>query len=353
MLTLMHRAVAVIGAGPAGIMLTKMLLNRGIDIILIENRNEKYLRRLNRGGYLNQANYDLLLHEADSEYWSEKAIAIKKKIIVTDGQKDIVPIHDHSDESAWILDQTNICNQLLDELKNDKCPILWEAKAQRYLGLDQDKVKIIYTQNGQLHDMTCDYVVGCDGYRGISRRSIPQAVRNETKEELPLAWLEWRSEIEYPISNPILAIHNTGFAMMIRDSQGGSRYYLEIERGLEVNDLPNEQSLWESLEKRLDTSLDKGVMQNKIIDYMRCFYTDMMQYGRLFIAGDAAHQVPRLGSEGINMALADAARLAKAFELFYEKQDSSQLENYTKDSLRENLPVINRINVLNKRYHQV
>ncbi len=347
----MHKKVAVIGAGPAGILLTRMLRNRDIDVILFENRNEKYLRRLDRGGYLNQSTFDLLTKESNGEILAQKAIPIKSKIVIEQEEKAI-PIFENNEEGAWILDQGFIINTLLDELKEEECPILWEAKAQRYEGIESDKVKIIYTQDGQLHDLTCDYVIGCDGYRGISRRSIPQPLRNEHLEELPLAWVEWRTDAKLSNPTPKMGMHEDGFAMMIGDCKHGTRYYLEIKRGTEVDDLPSEEELWEMVETRLDIKIERQAMQGKIIDYMRLFYSEMMQHGRLFIAGDAAHQVPRLGSGGLNMAFQDASRMAIALEQHYNNNNSEYLSNYTQDSLDENISLIHQINEMNKKYHQ-
>ncbi len=349
----MHKQIVIIGAGPSGLLLARMLSNRGMDCLILENRNEAFLSKLNRGGFLEGKIVSTLLKEKASQRLAAKGIPLTQINFQINGEH--IPLSlkaNSSKKQAVIYDQKNLVFDLIESLKVDDIPIIFEAKGQRYEGLESDKVKIVYTLDGQLHDITCDYVVGCDGFRGISRRSIPRAQRTEAKEELDFAWLEWIVEGEPESKVPIIAFQKDGFAMQTINVNNQTRYYFQIERGTEVDDLPPQEEIWDELEKRLGVKTSRGEMFNKKLDYMRFFFSNLMQHGRLFIAGDAAHQVPRLGSKGINMALADAINLAEAFDAFYNLNEKIFLDSYSSLCLGENLIKLEYTVYLNQIFHK-
>lgn len=347
----MHKSIVIIGAGPSGLLLAQMLSNRGIDCIILENRNEPFLRKQDRGGWLEHSLVETLKAEIFPNNLENQGIPIKQIDFKIENTTYSIAFAKEKNQSI-IYDQKNLVADLLQGLKENEIPIIFEAKAQRYEGLENEKIRIVYTLDGQIYEMTCDYVIGCDGFRGISRRSIPRDLRKEYKEELPLAWLEWIVDGNALSKHPVIAYHKHGFAMQSRNANGQTRYYLQVERGMEMDDLPPTDEIWNEIESRLGTKVKRGKMLNLKLDYMRSFYTNLMQHGRLFIAGDAAHQVPRLGSKGINMALKDAARLAQAFNGFYKKKDPGLLKKYTKQSLEINLKTIDYTNQLNRLFHK-
>ncbi len=347
-----HHQVVIIGAGPAGLLLARMLANQNIDCVILENRNESFLRKNNRGGLLEHEIIQLLQKEIPTNQILEKSKVINQIRFQIDGEKIVLPLDQSAEKQAIIYDQKNIVADLLESLKADRMPIIWEAKGQRYEGLTEDKVKIIYTLNGQIHSMTGDYVVGCDGFRGISRRSIPNKLRQEIKEELPYAWLEWLVEKTPSEAAPIIAFHPNGFAMQMPNANGQTRFYMQVKRGTEMDDLPSMEEIWDDMENRLAIAINRGSMENLKLDYMRFFRTDKLQYGRLFIAGDAAHQVPRFGSKGMNMAFGDAAKLAKGFIEFYKNNNPVLIENYSQNCIQANSPKMEKTRRFNQLFHK-
>ncbi|MCB0647779.1 MAG: FAD-dependent monooxygenase [Saprospiraceae bacterium] len=341
--------VAIIGAGPSGLLLARMLLNRGISCLLFENRNEKYLRRLRRGGYLSDAVLSMVKNEMKSPRLDAFVLRVDSMDVVSEEGKKSYPTSEISTFYANILDQHILANALLDDVQSDDCPILFEAKAQRYEGLEADEIKIVFSQHGKLSHVYCSYVVGSDGYNGISRRCIPPESRNEYLEELPLAWLEWTTE--EACKGSLIHKGSDHFAMCTATSEGGSRYYLQVKRGWEIDDLPEENELWEMVESRLRTSFQHLPMLDKRLDYMRVFYTHAMQFGRLYIAGDAAHQVPRFGSASLNLGLMDVERLARAFETYYKFGSKEELDEYSALSTQFNKETILDYAQLNAHFH--
>lgn len=348
-----HHQVVIIGAGPAGLLLARMLANQQIDCVILENRNEAFLKHNNRGGFLEQEVAQLLQRENINNQIQEKGKAIHEIHFHLNGEKLKLSLEEETAQKAPIIyDQKNVVMDLMESLKADNVPIIFEAKGQRYEGLTADIVKIVYTLDGQLYSLTADYVAGCDGFRGISRRSIPKKIRQEVQEELPYAWLEWLVNKRPTISSPIIAFHPNGFAMQTSNANRQTRFYMQVERGTEMDDLPPVEEIWTDLETRLGTTVNLGAMEHQKLDYMRYHTCEPMQHGRLFIAGDAAHQAPRLGSKGINLALKDAAKLAIGFIEFYKNSHSTLLDNYSQSCFKENSPVIEMAKHFNQLFHK-
>lgn len=344
-----HHQVVIIGAGPAGLLLARLLVNQNIDCVILENRNEAFLRKNNRGGFLEQEVAQLLQRENSNCSIQEKGKVINQIHFHYDDKIINLPI---IEKSPIIYDQKNVVADLLDSLKADAIPIIFEAKGQRYEGLTDDKIKIVYTLNGQLYSMTANYVAGCDGFRGISRRSIPKKLRQEIQQELPYAWLEWTVD-KAPVSEaPIIAFHKNGFAMQTPSTNRQTRFYLQVKRGTEMDDLPSANEIWTDVETRLGTPVNRGELLERKLDYMRFYSTLAMQYGRLFIAGDAAHQVPRFGSKGINLALRDADKLAKGFIELYKNNTATFLDNYSSRCVEENSPIMRSAKKFNQVFHK-
>ena len=346
----MQTQVAIIGAGPAGLLLGHLLQQAGIDTIILENRNETYLRANWRGGMIEPAIAQLLIDNRVGEQLQKKGIKVSGIHFHYNGQKQKIAFED---KKPIIYNQHDLIGDLIDIRKILQQPIIFEGKGQRYEGLDTPNPRVHYTLDAALYQLDCEFVIGCDGFRGISRRVIPASTRKEVQEELPYAWLDWLVDASATIKAPIYGYHSDGFALQLPTSDGKTRLHLQIERGTEKDDLPSETELWQQLETRLNTKLNRGKVIQQKLDYMRHFHTQNWQYGRLFIAGDAAHVVERTGSKGLNMAFADAIYLAKALSDFYKKGDKVGLDNYTNRALTRTLEVKVFTNWFTKLVHTI
>ena len=336
----MKTQVAIIGAGPAGLLIGHLLGQQGIETVILENRNERFLRANWRGGLLEPAIAQFLMANGVGERLQKEGLEVSGIRFHINGKKQRLDLSKStSTKRPVIYNQHDLVGDLIDLRKANKQPIIFEGKGQRYEGLATPSPRIHYTLNAALFTLDCEFVIGCDGFRGISRRVIPTASRKEIKEELPYAWLDWLVDIPPTVNEPIYACHPNGFALQMPTSDGKTRLHLQIERGTEVDDLPTESALWQQLETRLNIPLNKGEIIQQKLDYMRHFYTHNWQQDRLFLAGDAAHVVERTGSKGLNMAFADAIYLAEALIDFYKKADSSGLDNYTNRALTRTLKV--------------
>ena len=332
----MKTQVAIIGAGPAGLLLGHLLYEAGIDTVILENRNESFLRANWKGGLLETDIAQFLIKNGVGERLQGEGIRIKGVHFHVNGNHQQITF---KDKLPILYNQHDIVGDLIDKRKAAQLPIIFEGKAQRYEELDTSNPRIHYTLDAALHTLDCEFIIGCDGYGGISRRVIPISTRKEVKEELPYAWLDWLVDAPASIQEPIYAWHPEGFALQIPTSDGKTNFHLQVKRGTEKDDLPPVVEIWQQLETRLNTKINQGTIVKQKLDYMRQFHTNNWQYGRLYIAGDAAHVVERTGSKGINMAFADAIYLGEAIISFYKNEDQQALTNYTNRVLVRTLKV--------------
>ncbi|MFK7982667.1 MAG: 4-hydroxybenzoate 3-monooxygenase [Saprospiraceae bacterium] len=332
----MQTQVAIIGAGPAGLLLGHLLQQAGIDTVILENRNETFLRANWRGGMIEPAIAQILIDNGVGEQLQKEGIKVEGIQFHYNGEKQRIVF---GDKHPIIYNQHDLIEDLIDIRRTLQQSTIFEGKGQRYEGLDTPNPRIHYTLNAALYQLDCEFVIGCDGFRGISRRVIPASTRKEIQEELPYAWLDWLVDAPPRVKAPIYGYHADGFALQMPTSDGKTRLHLQIKRGTEKEDLPSEGELWQQFEIRLNTKLNRGKVIQQKLDYMRHFHTQNWQNGRLFIAGDAAHVVERTGSKGLNMAFADAIYLASALIDFYKKGDRTSLDNYTNLALTRTLEV--------------
>jgi p-hydroxybenzoate 3-monooxygenase len=236
-----------------------------------------------------------------------------------------------------IYGQQEVIKDLVKACLEKGIQIHFDAKTTAIHDIDQEEAKVSFETNGEEHLLSCDFVAGCDGYHGISRKAMPSGSFTEHVKEYPFSWLGILAHAEPATDELIYAYHENGFALHSLRSHSVSRLYLQVDNN-EKSDEWNDRRIWEELDTRLSDNhgfkVNRGEIFEKAITPMRSFMIDHMQSGRLFVAGDAAHIVPPTGGKGLNLAVADVRILAAAFIAWYSKGEKEQLNNYSRDALK-------------------
>lgn len=335
--------VGIIGAGPAGLTLALMLHQQGISSIIIENRSREYVESRVRAGLLEQNTVDLLDELNVSERLHTEGLVHHGMYLSFNGVRHHVPYTQLTEgRVTTIYGQQEVVKDLIKHCLERNIVIHFEAEATQLEGIETKNPIIYFTKNNEKHALNCDFIGGCDGFHGISRKTLPKDSYNEFRIEYPFSWLGILAHAPPSCEELIYAYHPNGFALLSLRSPTVSRLYLQVENDDKIENWSDAQ-IWDELELRLNPTetkdgqkwhLKRGEIFEKGITPMRSFMIDNMQHGRLFLAGDAAHIVPPTGAKGLNLAIADIRVLAKSLIHFYQKNESNLLENYTETCLK-------------------
>lgn len=348
--------VGIIGAGPAGLTLSKRLHQMGIDNVVLENRSRHYVENRLRAGLLEQNTVDMLKELGVSENLEKKGIPHHGVMLSFNGDRVHVPFEELTGgRRITIYGQRFVVRDLIKDLvdDNDKT-IHFEAEATRISGIDSENPVIYFEQDGETHELHCDFVAACDGYHGIGRETLPTQSFQRFDIEYPFSWLGILAETPPSSDELIYAFHREGFALLSYRSPQVSRLYIQVDNEDQVENWPDDR-IWEALHTRLGTegwTLNQGPITQKGITPMRSYMINGMQHGRLFLAGDAAHIVPPTGGKGLNLAVADIKILSAAFRAFYEKGEEDRLKSYTTDCLRRVWRYQHFSNFMTKQFHR-
>ncbi len=314
----MRTQVGIVGAGPAGLLLSHLLSLRGIDSVLIEIRSREYCEARQRAGVLEDGSVTLLREAGLADRLDRQGIEHGGIYLQFDGQRQHIDFRDLTGgRTVTVYAQTEVVKDLIARRLADAGPdaIEFGVTGTEVDGLDTDQPKLSYTtQDGQRRDVTCDAIAGCDGFHGICRPAMPAGFQTATEREYPYAWLGILADVPPSTDELIYAHHCRGFALHSLRSAAVSRLYLQVSPEEDIGNWPDER-IWDELSDRLALpgwTLHRGQVLDKGITPMRSFVSSPMRYGRLFLAGDAAHIVPPTGAKGLNLALADVAQLAPA-----------------------------------------
>jgi p-hydroxybenzoate 3-monooxygenase len=332
----MRTQVGIVGAGPAGLTLALLLKQRGIDAVILEVRDRAYVEQRVRAGLLEHNTVELfralgVASRLDREGLVHDGIYLRRQ-----GETLRIPITDLTGRTVTVYGQQEVVKDLIaawlergGDLQFEVCDVTLNA-------LDGKRAQITYTQDGTDCELECDYIAGCDGFHGVSRQTIPAALRIEHEYVYPFAWLGILAEAEPATDELIYAWHERGFALYSMRSPTISRLYLQTPADEQLKDWPHDR-IWSELQDRLATD-DWRVNEGRIFDVgitpMRSFVCETMRYQRLLLVGDAAHIVPPTGAKGLNLAVNDARLLASAFANRYETGDDSALDAYPSTALR-------------------
>ncbi|GIJ20727.1 4-hydroxybenzoate 3-monooxygenase [Micromonospora lutea] len=332
----MRTQVGIIGAGPAGLMLSHLLHRHGIDSVVIESRSREYVEHRLRAGVLEQGSVDLLRETGlgarlDREGMRHEGIELR-----FDGESHRVPMTELTGRAITVYGQQEVVKDLIAARLAAGGKILFEAPAERLSGLDAAPV-IHFRDQGRAEELHCDFVVGCDGYHGVSRPTVPDGVLTTYERVYPFAWLGVLAAAPPAVDELIYAHHERGFALYSMRSPEISRLYLQVPADEDIADWPDER-IWAELRTRLETvpnwTLNEGPVLEKSITPLRSLVVEPMQWQRLYLAGDAVHIVPPTGAKGMNLALADVALLGDAFAAWYADGSADLLDGYSATALR-------------------
>jgi p-hydroxybenzoate 3-monooxygenase len=329
--------VGIVGAGPAGLVLSHLLHLSGIESIVLEDRSREYVEKRVRAGVLEQNTVELLHQMGVGERLAREGLVHHGILLSHEGRRHRIALSDLTGgRSITIYGQQEVVKDLVAARLATGGTIHFEVSNVELFGLESSDPVVRFKKDGTTHHLRCDFVAGCDGSHGIARPSIPPGVIRIFEREYPFAWLGILAAVAPSTEELIYARHERGFALHSLRSPEVSRLYIQVEPDCDVAEWPDDR-IWEELSIRLESDdgfvLKDGPVLEKGLAVHRSVVVEPMQYGRLFLAGDAAHIVPPTGAKGLNLAVADVRALAQGIVRFYENGDSSLLERYTERCL--------------------
>jgi len=329
--------VGIIGAGPAGLLLSYLLSLNGIESIVIEDKSRSYVESRIRAGVLEHGTAQLLCDSGVGERLKREGMRHEGINLGFCGQLHRINLAELTDGKAiTVYGQHEVVKDLIAARLSSGGQILFDVAGVTLDGATTNQPRICFRHQDQSYEVTCDWAAGCDGYHGVSRGCIPSAALTIFEKTYPFAWLGILAEAAPSWEELIYANHENGFALFSMRSPKITRLYLQCRPDEDLSKWSDER-IWENLEKRLsfpgDKAIQRGTILQRSVTTMRSFVAEPMQYGRLFLAGDAAHVVPPTGAKGMNLAVSDVWVLVRALEAFYTKNRTDFLDAYSQHCL--------------------
>jgi p-hydroxybenzoate 3-monooxygenase len=330
--------VGIVGAGPAGLVLSHLLQREGIESVVLEDRSREYVEKRVRAGVLEQGTVDLLTELGLADRLHREGLVHHGIELRFDGQGHRIPFEKLAEGRAiTIYGQQEVVKDLIAARLDADGPLLFEVDDVTLHGIDSDEPSIRFKHDGVDKELRCDAIAGCDGFHGVCRPSVPDGALSLNELVYPFAWLGILAEVAPSTEELIYAPHERGFALHSLRSPELSRLYVQCDPEDSLEDWPDER-IWEELHLRLARddgwTLKEGPVIEKGIAALRSFVAQPMQYGRLYLAGDAVHIVPATGAKGLNLAVADVQILGEALAKYLQGGDGSLLEAYSDACLR-------------------
>ncbi|TBU83130.1 4-hydroxybenzoate 3-monooxygenase [Pseudomonas daroniae] len=334
----MKTSVAIIGAGPSGLLLGQLLHKAGIDNVILERQSPDYVLGRIRAGVLEQGMVDLLREAGVGARMEREGLVHDGFELAFDGRRERIDLKGLSGgKTVMIYGQTEVTRDLMEARTANGAPIHYEVSDVQLHDLKDGTPHVTYRKDSKEHRLDCDYIAGCDGFHGVSRQSIPAEALQVFERVYPFGWLGVLADTPPVAEELIYASHPRGFALCSMRSPTRTRYYVQVGLEEQVEDWPDER-FWDELRSRLpaDTaaSLVTGPSIEKSIAPLRSFVVEPMQYGRLFLLGDAAHIVPPTGAKGLNLAASDVSTLYRILLKVYREGRTDLLERYSSICLR-------------------
>ncbi len=333
----MRTQVAIVGAGPAGLLLGRLLERRGIDTLIIEQRDRDYVLGRIRAGVLEHETADMLDQAGIGKRMRAEGLVHDGIELCFDGERHRLDLRALVDRHVIVYGQTEVTADLMRAREQTGARIVYGAEDVMPLDFGGSQPRLRYTENGISHEVACDFIAGCDGFHGICRQSVPDNAITSFERIYPFGWLGVLVDQPPVAPELIYAHHARGFALCSMRSNTRSRYYVQVPSDDSVENWSDDR-FWDELRARLSPEtaecLQTGISIEKSIAPLRSFVAEPMRFGRMFLAGDAAHIVPPTGAQGLNLAASDVRYLADALIEYYEEKSTSGIDGYSERALR-------------------
>jgi p-hydroxybenzoate 3-monooxygenase len=330
--------VAIIGAGPSGLLLGQLLHKAGIANVILERQAADYVLGRIRAGILEQVTVDLLKEAGVGERVQHEGIVHHSIELVFAGTRHPIDVHGLTGgKVVTAYGQTELTRDLMDARRAQGLPTVYGAANVSIHGFDGEKPTVRYQKDGATHELQCDFIAGCDGFHGVSRATVRDQI-TEYERVYPFGWLGVLADVP-PVSPHAIVYGNSerGFSLCSMRSMTRSRYYVQCPLDDKVEDW-SDQRFWDELRRRLDPGLAQKIVTGPTIEKsiapLRSFVAEPMRFGRLFLAGDAAHIVPPTGAKGLNLASSDVKYLSGAFIEYYRERSAAGIDTYSQRCLR-------------------
>ncbi|MBS0416758.1 MAG: 4-hydroxybenzoate 3-monooxygenase [Proteobacteria bacterium] len=324
----MRTQVAIIGAGPAGLLLAHLLYQHGIDCVVLEARSREYVENRVRAGVLEHQSVDILNAAGVGARMMKEGLLHHGIHLNFGGESHRIDFEALTGRAVMIYGQQEVVKDLIAARLAARQPLIFEADSVSVHDFESDSPQVRYSIDGQARTLECDFIAGCDGFHGICRSSIPAAQLNVFERVYPFAWLGILAEMPPAAEELIYANDDRGFALLSMRSPTVSRLYLQCHPDEDPAKWSDDQ-IWGELRTRLHVEVPGGPVLQKSVTPMRSFVAEPMRFGRLFLAGDAAHIVPPTGAKGMNLAIADVQVLARGLQAFYREGSEEDLSAYS------------------------
>jgi p-hydroxybenzoate 3-monooxygenase len=333
----MKTQVSIVGAGPAGLLLAHLLRLQGIDSVVIETRRREYVESRIRAGVLEQGSVNTLIESGVGERLQQQGLVHHGIELSFSGRRHRINMHELTGgRSITVYGQTEVVKDLIKARLAATAPLYFEVTETSIHDFETESPRISFHHDGQQHEIESDFIAGCDGFHGICRPAIIDRLQ-VFERSYPFGWLGILAESKPPSEELIYCHHERGFALFSMRTPNITRLYIQCAPDDDIANWSDER-IWEELATRLhaggDIDLKEGPILQKGITPMRSFVVEPMQWGRLFLAGDAAHIVPPTGAKGMNLAIADVRVLARALAHYYQSGQRESLDAYSATCLR-------------------
>lgn len=332
----MRTQVAIIGGGPSGLLLSQLLNRAGIATVVLERQSRDHVLTRIRAGVLERGTVELLEQAGVGERMHQQGQPHHGCYLSQDQTMIRIDFRESCGHEVMVYGQTEVTRDLYDARESVGAPIRFNVDDVQIHGADTDRPHVTWTEGGQAFRVDCDFVAGCDGFHGVSRRTIPADLRTEYEKIYPFGWLGVLSRTP-PVNHELIyANSERGFALCSMRNESLSRYYVQCPLSDRAEDW-SDQAFWDELRRRLPDhvaqTLVTGPTIEKSIAPLRSFVTEPMRWGRLFLVGDAAHIVPPTGAKGLNTAASDVHYLYNGLRQFYEDRDANGIDRYSERAL--------------------